>query len=210
MGEPLPTVPRKRPRQERAKATVDALVLATARVLAEAGYAKASTNRIAKVAGVSVGSLYQYFPNKEALVGELIDRHQDEMMLLFVTRLTELRDAPLAEAVRGVISALIEAHRVDPLDAAVHKTLFRELPPIGLAERMNRLELTAIRAVRTYLEAKSDALRPRNKELAAFLLVHVVQASVLALVVKEDVPGSDEAFIDELTAMVLGYLRPVD
>ena len=207
MPQQAPTEPRKRPSQDRAKSTVDALVLATGRVLADVGYAKASTNRIARVAGVSVGSLYQYFPNKEALVGELIDRHQDEMMLVFMTRLTELRDAPLADAVRGVISALIEAHCVDPLDAPIHKTLFRELPPIGLSERMNRLERTAIIAVQTYLEAKTAHVRPADKPLAAFLIVHVVQAAVLAVVVKDDGPEPDAAFIDELAAMVLGYLR---
>ena len=124
-----------------------------------------------------------------------------------MTRLTELRDAPLGEAVRGVISALMEAHCVDPLDAPIHKVLFRELPPVGLAERMDRLEQTAIVAVQTYLQAKSAHVRPDDKRLAAFLIVHVVQAAVLAVVVKDDGPPKDDAFVDELTAMVLGYLR---
>lgn len=200
------TLPRKAPRQERAKATVDALVLATARVLADVGYAKASTNRIAKVAGVSVGSLYQYFPNKEALVAAVIDQHIDEMMVTFMTRLTELRDAPLADVVRGVISALVEAHCVNPLDGPIHKALFRELPPVGLSERMDRFERTAIVAVRTYLEARADDVGPADKELAAFLIVHVVQAAVLAVVIKDDGPAADAAYVDQVAAMVLGYL----
>jgi AcrR family transcriptional regulator len=62
------TKPRKSAAQERSRATVDALVEATARILVKEGFDKASTNRIAAVAGVSIGSLYQYFPSKEALV----------------------------------------------------------------------------------------------------------------------------------------------
>ena len=69
--------PRRRPRQARAQATVDAIIQATARVLIEDGYDRASTNRIAQAAGVSIGSLYQYFPSKEALVAALVEEHFD-------------------------------------------------------------------------------------------------------------------------------------
>ena len=62
---------RKQPKQERAKATVDAVLEASARILVDIGYAKASTNLIAEKAGVSIGSLYEYFPGKEAIFAEL-------------------------------------------------------------------------------------------------------------------------------------------
>src|SRR5271170_1138813 len=78
-GKPLIN-PRKNASQKRSRATVDALVEATARILVRDGFDKASTNRIAEVAGVSVGSLYQYFPSKEALVAAVIDRHSQEIM----------------------------------------------------------------------------------------------------------------------------------
>ena len=52
--------------------TVEAILDATARVLVREGYARTSTNRVAAVAGVSIGSLYQYFPNKESLVAALV------------------------------------------------------------------------------------------------------------------------------------------
>src|SRR5213082_1988183 len=73
------TIPRKRPRQDRSKATVDAILTATARILMADGYDRASTNRIALAAGVSVGSLYQYFPSKEALVAALVENHLGRM-----------------------------------------------------------------------------------------------------------------------------------
>src|SRR5487761_943127 len=79
MARKLRTNPRKLASQERSRATVDALLEATTRVLIKEGYDRASTNRIAEVAGVSIGSLYQYFPSKEALVAAVIDRHTQEI-----------------------------------------------------------------------------------------------------------------------------------
>ena len=80
------TKPRKSASQVRSHLTVDALVEATARILMKEGYDKASTNKIAAVAGVSIGSLYQYFPSKEALVAAVIERHTHELRRWFATR----------------------------------------------------------------------------------------------------------------------------
>src|SRR5258707_15013262 len=74
MAQKLQTNPRKSASQERSRFTVDALLEATARILVKEGYDRASTNRIAEVAGVSIGSLYQYFPSKEALVAAGMER----------------------------------------------------------------------------------------------------------------------------------------
>src|SRR3569833_4450963 len=89
------TKPRKDASQERSRATVAALVEATARILVREGFDKASTNRIAEVAGVSVGSLYQYFTSKEALVAAVIDRHNEEIMGIVRATLTEVADLPI-------------------------------------------------------------------------------------------------------------------
>src|SRR5262245_18451911 len=98
------TNPRKVPRQERARATIDALLTATARILVKEGFDRASTNRIAEEAGVSVGSLYQYFPGKEALVAALIERHIDEMTSLFASAFERFAALPLTEATRELVT----------------------------------------------------------------------------------------------------------
>ena len=84
---------------ERSRATVDTLVEATARILVKEGFDKASTNRIAEVAGVSIGSLYQYFPSKESLVAAVIDRHQRQLMEIVFAALDELVPGPPRELV---------------------------------------------------------------------------------------------------------------
>src|SRR5690242_4040434 len=87
--QPL-TAPRKRASQQRSRALVDALIEATARILVRDGFDRASTNRIAAAAGVSVGSLYQYFPSKEALVAAVIERHNRELLQVVRDALAEV------------------------------------------------------------------------------------------------------------------------
>src|SRR6516164_1611810 len=95
MARKVQTNPRKLASQERSRATVDALLEATARILLKEGYDKASTNRIAEVAGVSIGSLYQYFPSKEALVAAVIDRHTQEVAEVTRSALVKLVGHPI-------------------------------------------------------------------------------------------------------------------
>ena len=108
------TKARKNASQERSRATVDTLLAATARVLVKEGYDHASTNKIADAAGVSIGSLYQYFPSKEALVAAVIERHTSGM--LEIVRQSAMRVAHPSAARGGaeLVGVMIQAHRVDP------------------------------------------------------------------------------------------------
>lgn len=122
------TKPRKRASQERSRATVDALIEVTARILLREGFDKASTNRIAEVAGVSVGSLYQYFPGKEALVAAVIDRHNQEIMQVVRNALAEVALQPIGKAVRRLVAVAVEAHRIEP---KLHRVLAEQIPRTG-------------------------------------------------------------------------------
>src|SRR5690348_15209668 len=99
----MDTDPRKLPRQVRSKATFDAIVEATTQLLLREGYQRFTTARVAKRAGVSIGSLYQYFPNKTALAAAVIDRCCDEFVAAFESRLAGSEGARLDEAVRGLV-----------------------------------------------------------------------------------------------------------
>src|SRR4249920_1596611 len=114
MGVKLRTNPRKSAVQERSRVTVHALLEATARILVREGFDQASTNRIAEVAGVSVGSLYQYFPSKEALVAAVIERHQQEIMQLVRGELSEVANQPIEQGVRTLVAVAVKSHRLDP------------------------------------------------------------------------------------------------
>jgi AcrR family transcriptional regulator len=201
------TSPRKQPRQQRSQATVEAILDATARVLCTTGYDRASTNRVALAAGVSVGSLYQYFPSKEALVAALVERHVAQMTHLVKTKLAEVASAPLAVAVRTMIDAMFAAHAVDP---RLHKVLIEQVPRVGRLEQVVGVEREVEALVAALLEARRGDLRPPPARLkpAAFVLCHVVEAVTHAAVLAELREPRTREVASELTEMVLLYLTP--
>ena len=108
---------RKAPRQARARATIEAILDATARILGERGWAKLTTNAVAEVAGVSIGSLYQYFPNKAALIEAVRHRHLEDVLAVLQAAADETRAhgdriAALVDGMIAVHSRYPSAHRV--------------------------------------------------------------------------------------------------
>src|SRR5215467_12812463 len=150
MGRKLQTNPRKSACQERSRLTVDAILEATTRVLIKEGYDRASTNKIAAVAGVSIGSLYQYFPSKEAVVAAVIERHTQELSQVVLNALLKVSARPVEIGVRELIAAAIDAHRVDP---KLHGVLAEEVPRIGRLESVDSVERNGRALIRGYLEA---------------------------------------------------------
>jgi AcrR family transcriptional regulator len=207
MARRPPTKPRKHASQERSRATVDALVEATARILVREGFDKASTNRIAEVAGVSVGSLYQYFPGKEALVAAVVDRHNQEIMQLVRSALSEVAAQPVEKAVRRLVAVAIDAHRIDP---KLHRVLAEQMPHAGRLANIGAFNRDAFALFRAYLEDHRDELRVVDLELAAFVCATSIEALTHNAVLHRSEMLSDEAvatLVDEATRLVVGYLR---
>ena len=202
-----PTKPRKNASQERSRATVDALVEATARILVKEGFEKASTNRIAEIAGVSVGSLYQYFPSKEALVAAVIDRHNEEIMGIVRSALIEVADMPIDKAVRKLVTVAIEAHRIDP---KLHRVLAEQIPRTGRLKDIETFNREAHALFLAYLESHRADIRVRDLELAAFLCASAIEAIAHnAVLHRGDVLSEEatDALVGEATRMMMGYLQ---
>lgn len=124
-----PSSPRKSPQQERSRRLVAAIMDATARILARDGYAQLNTNAVADLAGVSIGSLYQYFPNKGALVTGVVERHGQRIHDTIVAAVGTTPPATLTDAVRHIVAAVVAAHRIDPV---LHAVLEAEMPKLGI------------------------------------------------------------------------------
>ncbi len=205
MREEASTRPRKLPRQERSRETVEAVLGATALILKREGYDRVSTRRVAEVAGVSVGSLYQYFPNKESLVVALYERHLEDLISVFESRFEGLVRAPLPEAVRGLVEAAFEVHTVDP---ELHRVLVEEIPRRGRPDPEGALESRILKLARTFLEEHKAGIRPANLDLAAFVLVEAVEALTHAAVLDRPYHLRDEELAEEISTLVLSYLSP--
>ncbi len=197
------TTPRKRPKQERSQVTVAAILSATARVLCSTGYDRASTNRIALAAGVSVGSLYQYFPSKESLVAALVERHTEEMTSLVKGKLAEVATSPLPVAIRTMIDAMFDAHAVDP---KLHKVLIEQVPRVGRLEKLVDMNHEVEQLLGAYLKARAGELRRKDLASASVVLVHLVESVTHHAVLTEMPAARTQALAGELTDMVLRYL----
>jgi AcrR family transcriptional regulator len=201
------TKPRKHASQERSRATVDALVEATARILVKEGFDKASTNRIAEVAGVSVGSLYQYFPGKEALVVAVMERHRREIMQTVEGELTEVLNLPVEKAVRQLVAVAVKAHRVNP---RLHRVLAEQTPQVGGFRKAGTFDIENYALFKTYLENHQRELCVDDLELASFVCVTAIEALTHNAVLHHSKMLSDDAMetlIDEGARLVVGYLK---
>jgi len=114
---------RKQPRQARSRATIEAILQAAAHILGERGWAGLSTNMVAETAGVSIGSLYQYFPHKLALVEAVRRRHFDDVLAILRAAADEA--LPRSRRIEALVDGMISVHGRYP---AAHRVLLEETP----------------------------------------------------------------------------------
>jgi AcrR family transcriptional regulator len=196
-----PRAMRRRPTQERSRATVERILDAGRSVLLERGFEGANTNRIAAAAGVGPGSLYQYFPDKEAILERVVERAMDDLEAR-ITRafLGSLRAGD--DAVRGHLESLLdalteEAELVRVLSQDQPRTVGRRRA--GFARRIDALVAGALLA-----EHPDGGDVP--VDAVAWMLVRTVEHVTISWVLEQPGVGR-EAILDELTELVGGYLR---
>ncbi len=204
-ASPPVTRPRKEPRQVRAAETVEAILEAAARLISQEGYRGATTNRVAERAGVSIGSLYQYFPNKEALLSTLSRRHSDRMSAVFESQFAAANAAPLTEAAREVVRAELSAHAIHP---RLYSTLYELMPRLGATEHMEATQQCLVERLRQHLAQRPEPLRPQDLDMAAFLLFHAVRGVSQAAIRLRPELLSDPRFLEECATLVVGFLTP--
>lgn len=170
--------PRKQPSQARSRTTVNAILEAAARILTAADSRPFSTNTIADMAGVSIGTLYQYFPSKEAILAELGRRHAGEMNRAVITALSIASDDSLEGIVTSLIKAFIDAHATQP---ALHLALigYRADRP-GDAAQLG--EIDAMDMVRRVLAEHMRDTDPDLLETTAFVAATLVHETIHAAV----------------------------
>ena len=195
--------PRKPPNQARAKATVNAILDATARILAEDGFEAVNTNRVAELAGVSVGSLYQYFPNKGSLVGAVAVRHTEAMAAVIADGVRAAADDDLPSLVKALIRSTMQAHAANP---KLRRAIIEELPRIGRPARIAELKRGIQESVVALLTARQSRIKVKDIPMAAFVIINTVEhLTHVAQTAGHD--ARDLARLErELNDLVLSYL----
>jgi AcrR family transcriptional regulator len=193
--------PRKTPRQDRSRATVDALLEATADNQVRQGYAKLTTNRIAERAGVNIASLYQYFPGKDAIVAELRRRHGDEQRAALRQALVEHRGKGLESTIQALVSMGLAAHAVAP---TLHRVFTEEMPPIGYDDVSAR-DAPLFDEMRRFLEAAG--INAAEMDLTLWMISTASGAIVHRATVERPADLASGRISEELVKLLVRYLR---
>ncbi len=200
--------PRKQPRQRRAVETRARILDAARRVFEEHGYSHGTTNRIAEAAGLSVGSLYQYFPNKDAILVELVDAHIEAGTAAVLGALPSpgpdgWASTPLTDIVGPVVAAMVAVH-TDGRE--LHRVLFEEAPrPPEQLARLRALERDLTDLVAGLLAAHPEVTAP-DPALAARLTIDVIESLVHRIATDAASGIPDAVLAAEVTRLVVAYL----
>jgi AcrR family transcriptional regulator len=194
---------RRKPTQGRAQVTVDAMLDAAIKLLKRGGASSITTNRIAETAGVSIGSVYQYFPDKRAIFIALHERHIRQVDEVMQRRLAESAEATLEELIAALIDGIIEAHTTDP---ELSDLLHAEVPHRADGTRDFSIRLHG--AFRTALAAHAKEFGGRNDlDMRAFFVSNMVDALGHAIVLRRPPGSSLSRARAELVRSILAYLR---
>jgi AcrR family transcriptional regulator len=204
MGKPRQPVEMKRriPRQARAEETVSAILEGTAQVLEAGGLAGFTTNAVAERAGVSIGTLYQYFSDKGALLHALAEREVRVTIVSVAKALRGESAAPLEERVRAVVRAIVNAFhgRLRARKAVVQAVLAQ-----GMAIEM----VAPVAAFIADAESSPQRGIARLTREQQFVLSRALMGAIRAAVIEEAPFFKSRAFEDELVRLVLSYVGSV-
>lgn len=194
---------RRRPRQRRARQTVVAILDAAVRLMKRKSRGSLTTNRIAEIAGVSIGSVYQYFPDKSSIFIALHQRHVEEIDRLIAATLIEHAASPLDTFVRAVIEAMIEAHTRDP---ELYELLRHEVPHRAGGAQDFSVRLHGV--FRLALASRGhECSKSRDLDTAAFIVTHMVDSLAHGAILRRPRGLSLRAAKEEAVRAVLAYLH---
>jgi AcrR family transcriptional regulator len=190
---------RKEPRQARSRATTDAMLDAAAHILGDRGWTGLTTNTVAEIAGVSIGSLYQYFPDKQAIFTALYDRHVDEVRHVIERTMADCTSASLKDFTRELMEGLADVHAED---AELHEIVSAAVPE-GAQGFKSALQATFEQVISP---AEQDRYTPDEAKRMLFVLPHMVEALVHGVAHQKQAVISRDGAKDEAIRTVLVYL----
>ncbi len=194
---------RKVPQQQRSREMVERILTAGRDVVLRDGYDAASTNRIAAEAGVSPGSLYQYFPDKEAVLSAIVDRYVDDVSKRVTAALADRFDETGPQMVRATLNALLDALEEN---TELLRVVADELPRKENSARASALEQRITDLLSAYLAARRPLMRrDLTPSTAAWIAVRAIENLAVRYVLEQP-PIDRETFVGELERLMTAYL----
>jgi AcrR family transcriptional regulator len=195
--------PRNQPQQPRSRATVGVIMDAAIRVLDREGLEALTTSRVAEVAGVSVGTLYQYFAHRDAIIDALQDRELERAGAMLERVLANPERNSDRVVARAVLEELLRLYRAAP---ALHRVLAVDGLRYSTPERVLAFDAKSVALVKAFLSFAGPRIRSTNLEAAAFVVYQSVRATMLGYLLESPAGVSDDVIIAELTELIIRYL----
>lgn len=196
---------RKSPKQKRSREMVARLLDATAATIAERGLDNATTNHIAEQAGVSIGSLYQYFPDKEALVEALLEKMGSDASALFRQRAEEMdfSQVELRDVAGFAIAYGLNQMRTNP----VISELVQNWNRIPINKLLDPLERFFLVMAQPYFVRRYQDYPVQNLEAKLYVLINSVLFTAIHYRVQENPVVREKQLIKTLTDMIVALLE---
>ena len=191
-----PAIPRKMPTQQRSRVTVEVILEAAAHILATKGYAAFTTNRVAEHAGVSIGSLYQYFPNKQSLLIALHARHLAEIKATGTAIINDAGKCSLSEAITRLIRTIVASHVTSD---RLHQVVSEETPDALVQASTPEL-------IRRLLDKFRPVLNVDDLDLAAYIISVTIKAVMHSALHDRPEDLYEGRLEKELARLLLSYL----
>lgn len=195
--------PRKTPVQARSAVTVGALHIAIIQVLTQEGLSRCTTTRVAERAGMSVGSLYQYYPNRDALLAAVLKKHLDSVAGAVDRACREYRDKPVSEMASALVTAFIAVKLHDPEKS---KALYAVAGERGGPELVADMHMRMVAAIAAMLASAPDA-HFDDPYMTSAIAFNALVGPVRALL-EGHVPAGFEARLEgQLVRLLTAYLH---
>jgi len=195
--------PRKSPVQVRSTATVEALHTATIQVLTRDGLMRCTTTRIAERAGMSVGSLYQYYPNRDALLTAVLELHLNNITACVEKACQEGMGKPIAESIAILVSAFLQKKFKNPEESKALYSIAAEHDGLRLIVMMRKRIVSAIESM---LHSAPD-IHIDDPELVAQIVLGVLDGPARAILEELTTPQVEANLSEQLILLLRGYLQ---
>lgn len=191
---------RKSPKQARSKNIVDAVMVASARIFANLGYEKTTTNHIAEKAGISIGSLYQYFPNKDSIFAKIIERTLSEHRSLIIDELKQRKTESLSQVIDAMISLLVDVF----LDKKKFlQILFVHIPRLEKTRDLLLNRNAVVQDLKAHiLEFHNDEIQVENLEETMFVITNAIMGVIYTAILTDETLISPDNLKEQLALMV--------
>ncbi|QFT33431.1 HTH-type transcriptional repressor Bm3R1 [Labrenzia sp. THAF82] len=198
--------PRRQPKQLRSRMMVETTVEAARQIFAEHGFEAATTNQIADRAGISIGSLYQYFPNKDSLILAVHKKHHEEVLAVVKGAMDRCQFMPLKDAIRQIIVANLDMHMKTP---RLHAEFDAWIPARSKLVDQDGFQSEMAQIVLNFLSQRPDVQQGDQLKPAVVVIMNMVRSVLHAAVGSVSDGESREKMLDHLCAGIYGSLNTV-